>query len=265
MDIFNYYENGFSLEDRFVSVSFGAGVNSTAILIGFHEMNIIPNLITFADTGAELPHTYDHRDEVNEWLKTIGFPEITNVKYTTETLEENCNRISSLPSLAYGYKKCSQKWKIQPQDKFFNNYKPAKDVWKNGERIVKCLGFDFDEWHRLKELDDKKYEYYYPLVDWWWNRRACEKKVSEYGFKPTKSSCYFCPALNKHEVINLKNDYPEYFARALAIEDAAHESNVKIKGLGRHWSWRGLSEADDKQFKLFEEEGSDIGCGCFNG
>lgn len=265
MDIFKYYGEGFNLDNRFIAVSFGAGVNSTAILIGFHEMNVIPDLITFADTGAELPHTYEHRDKVNEWLKTIGFPEITNVKYKRETLEDNCHRVGCLPSLAYGYKKCSQKFKVGPQNQFFNSHKPAKDIWKNGDKIVKCLGFDFDEWHRLKEMDDKKYEYYYPLVDWHWNRKRCEEKVVEYGFKAMKSSCYFCPAMNKHEVINLKNDYPEYFKKALAIEDGAEGFNTTALGLGRHWSWRKLSEADHNQLKLFEEEGADIGCGCFNG
>ena len=30
---------------------------------------------------------------------------------------------------AYGYKKCSLKHKIQPQEKFCNHYPPCQEVW----------------------------------------------------------------------------------------------------------------------------------------
>ena len=39
-------------------VSYGGGVNSTALLVGLHQHRIPVDLILFADTGAEHPHTY---------------------------------------------------------------------------------------------------------------------------------------------------------------------------------------------------------------
>ena len=39
-------------------VSYGGGANSTALLIGLHQHRIPVDLILFADTGAEHPHTY---------------------------------------------------------------------------------------------------------------------------------------------------------------------------------------------------------------
>lgn len=36
-------------------VSFGGGVNSTAVLIGLHDRSEIPDAILFADTGGEKP------------------------------------------------------------------------------------------------------------------------------------------------------------------------------------------------------------------
>jgi len=226
MENFKYYgENGFDLTDRFISLSFGGGVNSTAILIGFYERGIRPDLITFADTGGELPHTYCHVDEVNDWCTKIGFPNIRRVRYERETLEENCSRMNALPSLAYGYKKCSLKFKVQPQDKFNNNYQPCKDVWSKGNKVVKCIGFDFGEWHRIREFESKKYDNYYPLVEWCWDRNKCVDKVKEYGFTAAKSSCFFCPAMKKHEVLNLKNQYPEYYNRAIDMEELAASGN----------------------------------------
>ena len=39
-------------------VSYGMGVDSTAMLIGMAQRSIRPDLILFADTGGEKPETY---------------------------------------------------------------------------------------------------------------------------------------------------------------------------------------------------------------
>ena len=41
-------------------VSFGGGVDSTAMLIEMKNRGIRPDVILFADTGAERPGTYIH-------------------------------------------------------------------------------------------------------------------------------------------------------------------------------------------------------------
>jgi 3'-phosphoadenosine 5'-phosphosulfate sulfotransferase (PAPS reductase)/FAD synthetase len=48
-----------------LSVAFGGGTNSTAMLCGFRERGIKPDLILFADTGGELPETYEHVMEMD--------------------------------------------------------------------------------------------------------------------------------------------------------------------------------------------------------
>ena len=58
-------------------VSYGGGVNSTALLIGLHQHRIPVDLILFADTGAEHPHTYTYLDVMDRWLKDHGMPPIT--------------------------------------------------------------------------------------------------------------------------------------------------------------------------------------------
>ena len=40
-------------------VSFGGGTNSTAMIIGMYLHKIPVDLILFADTGGEQPHTYE--------------------------------------------------------------------------------------------------------------------------------------------------------------------------------------------------------------
>ena len=115
-------------------LAYGGGVNSTALLVGLHQRGISIDLILFADTGGELPSTYAYLPIMNHWLKDHGMPQITIVEYTDKngdrlTLEQECLRSGTLPALAYGYKKCSLKHKIGPQDKFCNNYPPCREVW----------------------------------------------------------------------------------------------------------------------------------------
>lgn len=57
-------------------VSFGGGTNSTAMIIGMYLRKIPIDLILFADTGGEQPHTYEFislsRSSVAGWNST-GF------------------------------------------------------------------------------------------------------------------------------------------------------------------------------------------------
>ena len=53
------------LPSSLLAVAFGGGTNSTAMLCGFRERGIKPDLILFADTGGELPETYEHVMEMD--------------------------------------------------------------------------------------------------------------------------------------------------------------------------------------------------------
>ena len=78
-------------------VSFGGGTNSAALLIGLYKHKIPIDLITFADTGAEHPHTYQFIEIINQWLAEHGMPQITVVQYVDRygnrlSLETECLR-----------------------------------------------------------------------------------------------------------------------------------------------------------------------------
>ncbi len=92
-------------------VSFGGGTNSAALLIGLYKHKIPIDLITFADTGAEHPHTYQFIEIINQWLAEHGMPQITVVQYVDRygnrlSTETECLRSHTLPSIAYGHKRC---------------------------------------------------------------------------------------------------------------------------------------------------------------
>jgi hypothetical protein len=84
-------------------MSDGGGTNSMAMLIGLRDAGRIPDLIMFADTGGERPHTYQYMQIKREWLKQNGFPDITVVRNTNkhgqeQTLEQDCLNRGALPS-----------------------------------------------------------------------------------------------------------------------------------------------------------------------
>jgi hypothetical protein len=248
-------------------VAFGGGVDSTAMVLGLYEAGRPIDLILFADTGGERPETYAHIQNFSNWLVSKGLPNITVVKRTRrdgslETLEEECHRRKNLPSVAYGFKSCSQKHKIAPQDKYLNSWQPAVDWWKTTDKCVKYIGYDAGESHRASNAakrDDPKYTYEYPLIEWDWERQDCLEIVNKYGFQVAKSACFFCPSSRPQEIIELYEKHPDLAQRALDIEKQAQLTSVK--GLGRRFAWSQIILMHQSQMTL-PLVGFDLPCDC---
>ncbi len=232
------------------------GANSTALLIGLHQHRIPVDLILFADTGAEHPHTYAYLEVMDRWLKDHGMPPIIRVYKTTRdgkrlTLEDECLQSCSLPSIAYGFKRCSLKHKIGPQEKFCNHYPPCQKAWAAGKRVVKFIGYDAGEGYRsdkvlLGDLADRKYSKWYPLMEWGWTRDDCIRQIEAAGLpQPGKSSCFFCPSMKPDEITALREQHPDLFRRALALEDNARK-NLKRQG------WANSGERFGKDFATWQ-------------
>lgn len=247
-------------------VAYGGGTDSTAMIIECAKRGIKIDHILFADTGGEKPHTYQYVKTFSDWCVKNGLPGIVTVKKAGngETLEENCLRMSMLPSIAYGYKTCSQKYKIQPQDKYFNNLPEAKKIWKQGGKLTKFIGYDATETHRIaksKLREDKKYDYKYPLADWGITRKDCIEIIKNEGLcLPGKSVCFFCPMTRPTEIRQLNNNYPDLMQRALNIESNANLT--KLKGLAINSKWKDIISNTE----LFEDEFSlvpEMICECY--
>lgn len=249
-------------------VAFGGGVNSTAMLCGMVERGETYHAALFSDTGGERPETYRHVETFSAWLVERGRPPILTLRRTRrdgswESLEEECLRIEALPSLAYGHKKCSQKFKREPQEKWANHDPACRAAWKAGERVVKLIGFDADEEHRAlrsTESEDGKYVHRYPLIEWDWGREECIEAIRKAGAPmPGKSSCFYCPASTKKDILSLPCNL---LARALAMEEKAKPSLGSVKGLGRRFAWGDFIKRADGG-DMYEPP--TIACGCYDG
>jgi len=270
-------------------VAFGGGTNSTAMLCGFRERGIKPDLILFADTGGEVPETYEHVLEMDTQCRVWWGIAIETVRKNFqgefEGLEGECIRGRKLPALAYGRKACSMKYKTQPQTqrlKIFMDEVGAKNA-------VRAIGYDAGENHRANDIegeDLKKGRYvrnWFPLLEWQWRRQECVEAIARHGLtQPGKSACFFCPAMKRGEILRLKQTRPDLFARALEIERNAI-LKTPGRGLGgQSLRWENVDSNDEDQGKLWALEewwdnleekhegkpisgGRGIPCGCYDG
>ena len=251
------------LNNKPLIVSYGGGVNSTAMLFGFLEKAIMPDLILFADTGCENNETLDYVAGFSTWIQKCGMPQITTVRYDTgpnETLEMECLVNGTLPSLAFGFKGCSVKWKRAPMDKAVKRF--------TSDPCVRAIGIHAGESHRGKIPNTEQFEFWFPLIAWNWWQRDCEAIIVRHGHPvPRKSACWCCPAMRKAEVRKQAKKRPDLHARCVAMEQNARDNGglKTIKGLGRHWSWEAIAQADENQFKLFADNSTESPCGCWDG
>lgn len=256
-------------EGDLLVVSYGMGRDSTAALVGLAKIGLRPDAILFADVGAEKRATYNFLPKINAWLRSVGFPEVTVVKYeTTEKsriddrtgrpytdLEGQCWATGHLPSFAYGGKKggqanatCSIKWKQTAQERFVERWAPAIAAWKSGRRLIKLIGYDCEEMHRgarARAYEPEAFHWFYPLREWSWNRERQAQEIEAAGLPvPEKSSCIFCPAMRPEEFRRLAETEPESFLKVVGLEDRACRSAAgKCRGDGL---WMHKKQRDDQ-------------------
>lgn len=253
-------------------LSFGGGVNSSAILVGLWERGESLDLCLFSDTGSEKPHTYDHLALMSEWNVSHGLPAITTIRpfqpqqIIDGSLDQECIRLGKLPSKAYGFSACSVKWKIEPMQRWLRNWR--KETGYEGE-VLRMVGYDADEVHRSigKDKGRDGETMRYPLIEWGWGREDCVAAIKRAGLEvPGKSACFMCPSSKRREILELDERYPELMARALEMERRALDGEgsspkTTCAGLGRHFAWRDVIQAKrDQSVLYFSDAGTPETC-----
>ena len=217
-------------------LSFGGGVNSTALIVWlrktepetFRDMHIV-----FSDTGGELPETYTHLAAFEGWLKDNGQKMIRVGR--PDTLEEYCLETKSTPMSKWRW--CTDKWKIRPIQKWAEE--------NLGETYTQLMGIASDEAHRAKPNQIKGITNRFPLVDQGITRQGCFKILSDAGIRGVaKSGCFYCPLMPSGQFVELKKAHPDLFARAVAMEKNSGN-------LLKHKPLEDIVGCKDKQIGLF--------------
>lgn len=244
-------------KERPLFVSFGGGVNSTALIVELVRRRIYIDGIFFADTGGERPETYRTVDAVSDWLQKQGRPMIHSVSHG-ESLEASCLRSNSLPSAAYGFSGCAVKWKRQPILKALKARLADKEPW------VMAIGIDAGEERRVRISTEQRELAWYPLVQWSLDRARCAEIAKSIGIEVGKSACFFCPHTRKTEILDLQKNHPKLLQRALKLE--ANADLNSLAGLGRRFSWRDVVNTRIGPHGTKEPFAFDVfPCGCSDG
>lgn len=190
-------------------LSYGAGVNSTAMLIYLLENNHPLDLVIFADTWEESKATYDSYDFYkNHFSDAIEF--VTVRSHHGKLYDYYYNK-KTTPSRMR--RDCTDKFKISPMRAY------VRARYGRKEHFVFYLGIDYGELHRMKQADVKYIIQKYPLVDAKLDRDGCIKYIQDRNLPiPPKSGCWMCPFTKKQGWIDMKNNQPEMLKKAIALE-----------------------------------------------
>lgn len=250
-----------------IYLSFGAGVQSTAMLILACQGKIAkPELAVFADTQDEPQYVYDHLQSMQLYSGSHGIPlEVT----TAGKLSDEIYRIPAFTENGgLASRQCTSNFKITPIERHIRHHLG----YKKGERIPKDsaiaqIGISLDEAHRMKPSQTKWILRSWPLIDLHMNRHDCELVIKKSGMKiPQKSACVFCPYHDNTYWRMMKEKHPQDFQKAVESDEKLRQvgsfgGGMKMKAFV-HRSLVPLKDIDfaDHNGQLFGEECEGI-CG----
>ena len=228
----------------FTFISFGAGVQSTALLVcsalGLHGVPHADAAV-FADTGDEPAYVYQHLERMTAWAAERGI-RVDRVskgvlsewvvnrrrqgRFVTVPLHTN-NGDGSDGMLR---RQCTVEFKVQPIIKHVRQLIGVKPRHKVRIRVRGLIGISADEIYRMKPSRERWITHEWPLVDAGLTREACKRIVREQGLpEPQRSACGYCPYHSDAEFLRLQREHPADFAKAVAFDR-----------LVRDMTWRGI-------------------------
>jgi hypothetical protein len=247
-----------------IVLAYGAGVNSTALLLRWVREGHRLDAVLFADPGEENPKTIDFLNE-----KIIPFLKEQGIRY--ERLESGLGRLvdhytnhAAMPSIQR--RDCTSRFKIAPMERWIQEeFHPTKKM-----PVVTLLGIDYGEIGRVKDSGRGYVVNCYPLVGWKMNREACRQEIAAAGLPiPVKSGCRMCIFANESSFIRLARDDPTYFARVQRMEEV-HAAARKKRGkepmlliAGKPLDWIRREAKEQHLLQPFEDDtGGDCGGYC---
>ncbi|WP_434596640.1 phosphoadenosine phosphosulfate reductase [Streptomyces sp. A5-4] len=255
-------------------ISFGGGVQSTALLVLAAQGRIDYSTFLFANVGddSEHPATLAYiRDVAAPYAARAGIElhqlRRTRRDGTTETLMERLNRrdTRSIPipvrmaNGAPGRRSCTADFKIKVVGRWLREHGATAN-----EPAVVGIGISVDEIHRANRRRSEPHEQVeYPLLDLRLRRDDCERIIETAGLPvPPKSSCFFCPFRTVDAWRQQRREDPDLFARSIEVEQTVNRLRA---ALGRDPVYltrygRPLAEAIPAQRDAATEEAEDSGC-----
>ena len=222
-------------------LNLGAGVQSSclALMAAKGEVGPMPDFAVFADTQAEPASVYKWLD----WLeKQLPYPvvRVTNGNLTDESLRVRLKNDGSgntymkrlipifgaMPDgevVAALGRKCTADYKIKP---ILKHIREACGI-THGQKevtVTQWIGISYDEMQRMKLPSNAWTQHRWPLIEMKMRRSQCLEWMKANGYpEPPRSACYYCPFHSDDEWRRLRNDDPEFFAKAVEFDKTIRE------------------------------------------
>jgi hypothetical protein len=261
------------------AVSYGGGVQSTALLVLAAQGRIDFPLFLLANVGDDSEHP-----DTLRYLRTVAMPyagehgielvELHRIPTKgahageVETLYGHLMREGSrslpipvrMSNGAPGTRSCTADFKIRVVGKELRRRGGTTET-----PAIIALGISTDEIERAAPGIDPRAPYQhrvYPLLDLGLSRHDAARLIAAAGLPvPPKSACWFCPFHDKEAWRKLKRETPDLFDRACDLE---HTLNDRRDELGKDHVYltryaKPLAETVDDQLVLDGMDGCDSG------
>lgn len=211
------------------TVSYGGGVQSTALLVLAAQGRIDFETFLFSNTGDDsehpdtlryvrdiaIPYAEQHGIEVVELRKTRkGEKDTIRQALSRGRMVIPVRRSKDGPPMS---RSCTADWKV---DVIAKELKRRGATKENPATVA--LGISVDEIQRAKPgVDPRNPAQFrvYPLLDLGLHRRDCMDLIAAAGLPvPPKSSCFFCPFHDIEAWRKLKRETPDLFEQAVGLE-----------------------------------------------
>ena len=231
----------------------GAGVQSTAIFLLMRQhVVVVPKAIVavFADTQEEPAAVYKHL----EWLKKLEWPPIyvrTRGKLGDAVIGERNWKKGHTSIPAFGKigterqsvmpRRCTTDFKIEVIEQFIREEMLGLQPRMRRSRSIpihQYYGISRDEARRAVSIHERAKEkgfiVHFPLLEIGWSRGNCLRFLAEWVPHPTpRSACSFCPYRSDREWLLMKQNDPESWQKAIAMDRA-----LRVEGS----YWTGVRE-----------------------
>jgi len=224
-----------------VSMSFGGGVQSTAIALLVEQGRLpAPDSWVFADTGDEPQVVYDH---VERWRQRIPIDIVQGTK-SGSLIRDYIDGVragenppqpplwiddpdkpgSRMPMR----RQCTERYKIRVIKRYLRERFEIR--LGGGPQVTQWIGISTDEAARMKPAQAGWYAIEWPLIDLGLRRTDCLRLLAEAGESAPRSACRYCPYHGNDEWRRLKAD-PSEWARIVEDEREIHAAYDEAGGV----------------------------------
>lgn len=258
------------------AMSFGGGVQSTAMLILAARKEIDFPLALFANVGDDSenpdtltyiakhsrPYAEKHGIEFVELRKVRREGNEETILQWVDRTERSIGIPMRMANGAPGNRTCTHQFKIT----VIRGELKRRGANANNPTTL-ALGISVDEWQRMRDSGHSATINTYPLIDLGISRSDCITIIQDAGIPvPPKSSCVFCPFTKLDDWRKMRRDHPDRFA---AVERMEERINARRDRLGKdhvYFSYKavplGQAVGTHDQASLFEDASCDIAGHC---